>query len=99
VTALTALALDVLVPTATVTTVVPTAASRLRRDSHYTIGFLSNTKPGADTLLSLLAVELGRRIRFEAVFATKSSSAIVVPTPLVGELAARCHGIITALGD
>jgi hypothetical protein len=91
--------LEVVVPTSFSTAREPLPAARLSALSGLTIGFVHNSKPGARTLLDEVAAELTRRHRIESLAAAKTAGGIAVPDALVRQLSARCHAIVTGLGD
>ena len=65
-----------------------------------TAGFLDNGKPNSDRLLALLADRLRERHRLaEVVWARKPSIGQLAPPGIVQDLAARCHLIVTGIGD
>lgn len=60
--------------------------------------FLGNTKNNVD----LLFARLGRQLqeRYSATFeVTKKANSTVGAGPLIGELSARAHGIVSGMGD
>ena len=64
------------------------------------IGFLDNSKWNGNKLLR--GVERRLRERFaldDVVWAKKDSFSSPAPAELIADLAARCHVIITAIGD
>lgn len=62
------------------------------------IGFLSNTKANIDLLFQSYAGILQDRYGTSAMHDRKPSAAVGAG-PLIGELSARAHGIITGMGD
>ena len=65
------------------------------------IGLVANGKPLANELLTVLADELARRLdrEVETVLIAKASAAYTLAAVEADALAARCHVVITGLGD
>lgn len=64
-----------------------------------TVGFLDNCKPMADVFLQELAEVMSERYGLEAILVGKLDAARVVTPGQLTSLAARCHAIITGIGD
>jgi hypothetical protein len=64
------------------------------------LGLLANGKVNADRLLRLVADALPPRHRVaEVVTRVKANASQLAPGELLDELAARCHAVVTAVGD
>ncbi|MDE3074244.1 MAG: hypothetical protein KGJ86_02345 [Chloroflexota bacterium] len=65
-----------------------------------TVGLLNSTKRNSDLLLAALGAELVERYGVkELVERSKPTFSVPAPDPLIEEMAARCHIIITGVGD
>jgi len=64
-----------------------------------TVGFLDNGKPMADVFLKELAEVMTERYGLEAILEGKTDASRVVSPGQLTSLAARCHAIITGVGD
>ena len=64
------------------------------------VGFLDNSKWNANKLLRGIEGRLRQRFRIqETIWHKKDSFSSPAPAETIAELAARCHVIITAIGD
>lgn len=78
---------------------VSTEAPRLAAITDTRLTLFANGKLMADVFLEELAAVLLRRFDFEALYAVKPDMSRVSPRPLLDQLAAQSHGIITGVGD
>ncbi|MDE3076807.1 MAG: hypothetical protein KGJ86_15425 [Chloroflexota bacterium] len=75
-------------------------ASRTGSLKGATVGLLNSTKRNSDILLAAIGAELKQRYGVkEVVECAKPTFSLPAPPPLVDELAAKCHYIITGVGD
>jgi len=92
--------LSVLDPTLPVVRGRARLAPRRRALAGLTVGFLDNGKPNSDRLLALLAGRLRERHQLaEVVWARKPSIGQLAPPEVMQDMAARCHLIVTGVGD
>ena len=90
----------ILNPTGQSQTRAGTLAPRTRSLEGATVGLLNSTKRNSDLLLAALGQELVARYGVkELVEATKPTFSLPVPRAQLEELAAKCHFIITGVGD
>lgn len=75
-------------------------APRLETLQGKVIGLLDNTKLNSDKFLAYLQEELGRQFGVAGfVLRRKKGASTVAAAELLDELAERCDGVITAVGD
>lgn len=88
--------LDPTVPAA----VHPTREARPVADLHgVRVGFMTNEKPNADTLLRDVAQILAERYGIQPEFAGKGDPSRIASAALLDDLSARNHAIVTGIGD
>ena len=77
-----------------------TLAPRTRGLEGATVGLLNSTKRNSDLLLAALGRELMARYGVkELIEVAKPTFSLPVPPNQLADLAARCHFIITGVGD
>lgn len=75
-------------------------APRADLPEHPVVGLVENGKPHAKELLELLAEELRSRVGDgEVVLLRKPSAAYPITVEQATDMAARCHVVITGVGD
>jgi len=91
----------VLDPTAPPSNDETRAAPRLHKlEGGARIGFLWNTKPNGDILLSIIKERLSQRYHLAATpWYQKDGPAVGAPAPVLSELAANSNLVITAIAD
>ncbi len=92
--------LKVLNPTAGPTRGGGGVAPRLRSLDDRTIGVIWNGRAYGDRILSEVLDILKQRYRIrEVVFREKPFLGNIAPEPILAEMSARAHGVITGVGD
>lgn len=91
--------LEVLVPTVRSVHTELRRAPRAASLDGKTLGFLSNSKPGADVLLRELADLLSSRHHVQTVFSKKTNGGLTAGEAILFELSTRCYGIVTGIGN
>jgi hypothetical protein len=76
-----------------------TLAPRVRSLAGATVGLLNNSKRNSDLLLEAIGCELKQRYGVAEVIELGKPSASYVVSPGLQEDLARCHAIITGVGD
>ena len=78
-----------------------TLATRTELPERAVIGIIDNRKALAKELLTILASEIGERLQreVEIVLHSKPGPSLPIPDDEALQFAARCHVVISGLGD